>query len=167
MNHITSFGDKVQLLKCENDEDFTRSAGVQRNTFEKCRKSLRLGCVTLTDRQNWGGQTEYVHITTDTSQSPPSTRGCLYPPLGGERPYCARFALRFNLTNALHHLELRITHWSTFARGLITCQKEENIFATRLIIWIPPPACPSKQVVGEGLFVWNDFIYFSIARFNL
>jgi len=52
VNHITSFSDKVQLLKCENDEDFTRSAGVQRTTFEKMPEVVEAGCVTLTDRQN-------------------------------------------------------------------------------------------------------------------
>jgi len=29
----------------------------------------------------------------------------------------ARFALRFNLIAVLHNLELKIIHWSTFARG--------------------------------------------------
>ena len=43
MNHITSFGDKVQLLKYENDEDFIRLAGVQRNTFEKMPEVVEAG----------------------------------------------------------------------------------------------------------------------------
>jgi len=43
VNHITSFADKVQLLKCENDEDFKRLAGVQRNTFEKMPEVVEAG----------------------------------------------------------------------------------------------------------------------------
>jgi hypothetical protein len=43
VNHITSFADKVQRLKCENDEDYKRSAGVQRNTFEKMPEVVEAG----------------------------------------------------------------------------------------------------------------------------
>jgi len=41
-------------------------------------------------------KTEYIHSTAATPQSHQSTGGCLSPPLGGERPCCARFARRVN-----------------------------------------------------------------------